>query len=183
MGPDTELVDSLLEDLTASGVPKRREVTGSSEYKFQAPPMEPPNKNKELGSKGKGLGKVDKPSESGYQISKSSGCNSKSDRVRPSSPSQEYDCSDNPLIKVTQQIGGYVPHSTTPSDASYQGGDDEGFSAFGESIIISEPPISHADPISLQPPPQVKSLGRDSEGFGDDELIAEQVGLTVLFLT
>lgn len=188
--PDTELIDALREDLTAAGIPARREVaTVSPEYRFNSVPSRPaiqtgiPEFERKDTDGDEEMPDSELP-ESELPISDYSRYGNESDIEMSESPLQRpYDHQDNPLIKVSQQIEDYEPQPTTPSDASYQDNDDEneGFSEFEESIIIPNLQSSHANPASPLPPPQSKPRMRDSlgfEGFGDDELLAEQVNRT-----
>lgn len=192
---DTELVESLCEDLAAAGVSNRREAFASSEYRFQPPPRKPSMQIEELDPTAK-LMEVNSAGIHPMQIG---------DRTfEPELPNSEcsiyghqpghemqllppfqvqYSSSNTPLIKVSQQIEEYESHPTATSDASYPGDDDgEGFSTFEESIIIPDLPSSQVDPVFPQFRQQSKSFIRHSLGFRDDELLAEQVSLAFLLV-
>lgn len=181
---DTELMDSLREDLAAAGIPRKREAPVPSGYRFEPPPSKPSVRNEELESienfmeiDSMDIDPMEVDEEESLEpelpVSDYSAYDYESDQemIQPSSPVREqYNPSNTPLIKVSQQIEEYDPRPTTASDGSYPGDDDdEGFSVFEESIIIPDPPFSHADPVSPQQ--------QHSSGFRDDELLAEQVSM------
>lgn len=179
-------MDSLREDLAAAGIPNRREISASLVYRFQpilSSKAELIGESMEIDSMDIDTLEIHKSREPETFIPKCPRYDYESDHTtEPVPPLQrQYNPSDTPLIKVSQQIEEYEPHLTATSDASYpddgDNGDDEGFSAFEESIIIPDPPTSHMNPVSPQPPQRNKPPTRHSLGFGDDELLAEQVGL------
>lgn len=191
---DTELVESLCEDLAAAGVSNRREAFASSEYRFQPPPRKPSIQIEELEPTAK-LIEVDSTEIHPMQIGDrtfgpelpNSECSTYDHQpgheMQLLPPFQvQYSFSNTPLIKVSQQIEEYESHPTATSDASYPGDDGEGFSKFEESIIIPDLPSSQVDPVSLQFRQQSKSFIRHSLGFRDDELLAEQVSLAFLLV-
>lgn len=181
---DTELLDSLREDLATAGIPNKREALG---YRFKLSPSKPSIQNEEpdftensmeIDSMDIDLMEIDEDDEllePELPVSEYSRYDYESNQemIQPSSPFRE---SSTPLIKVSQQIGEYDPLPTTVSDGSYPDDDaddaGEGFSAFEASIIVPDPVF----------PQRGKSLARHSLGFGDDELLAEQVRLAATSL-
>lgn len=178
---DTELLDSLREDLATAGIPNKRGALG---YRFKLSPSEPSIQNEpdftetpmEIDSMDIDFMEIDEDDEllePELPVSEYSRYDYESNQemIQPSSPFRE---SSTPLVKISQQIGGYDPLPTTVSDGSYPDDDaddaddtDEGFSAFEASIIVPDPVF----------PQRGKSLARHSLGFGDDELLAEQARL------
>lgn len=169
---DTEFLNSLREDLTAAGIPKKPELSASSGYlvkmsssvevqrqdftenamdidSIDIDPME--------------MDEDDEHPESELPAPEYWRCNYEShqEMFKLSSPFGER--SSTPMVKVSQKIGGNHPLPTIASDGSYTNGDDdEEFGALGGSMIVPD----------LVFPNRGKSLA-----FGDDERLAEQVRL------
>lgn len=177
---DTELLDSLREDLAAAGIPNK-----ALGYLFKLSPSELSIQNEEpdftensmeIDSMDIDPMEIDEDEEllePELPVSEYSGYDYESNQemIQPSSPFREQ--SSTPLIKVSQQIGEYDPLPTTVSDGLYSDDDaDEGLSVFEASIIVPDPVF----------PQRGKLLARHSLGFGDDELLAEQVRLAATSL-
>ena len=94
-----------------------------------------------------------------------------------SSPAQEYSPPRKPPMKVSQRVREYEPHQTNSTDTSDE---DEHLSSLEASVVSLTPRAPHQrDTIPISPEPSMPkgSVGRFSLGFGDDELLAEQVCL------
>lgn len=93
------------------------------------------------------------------------------------SPAQEYSPPRKPPMKVSQRVREYGPHHANSTDASDE---DEHLSSLEASVVSLTPRAPHQrDTVTVSPEPSMpkRSIGRFSLGFGDDELLAEQVCL------
>lgn len=78
-------------------------------------------------------------------------------------------------MKVSQQIDEYEPHRTNSTDVSDEG---ERFSSLEAPVVSPILPVGQSlegPTISPEPNHPRSTLGRFSLGYGDDELLAEQV--------
>ncbi|PWW74011.1 hypothetical protein C7212DRAFT_299466 [Tuber magnatum] len=185
----TELLASLREDLAATSAPRvRREIEKPPEYRFRMPSELEPMETKEGLSMGKGSqgGEQTKgePRSPDLENYKSEDLSIYSDYPGyeykdTSSPVQEHTPPRKPPMKVSQRIREYEPHQANSTDASDE---DEHLSSLEASVVSLTPRAPHqrdAMPVSPEPSVPKGSIGRFSLGFGDDELLAEQIVSTV----
>lgn len=157
---DTELLNSLREDLAVAGIPNKRELSASSGYPVKISSIEVQGQDFT-----ENMMDIDSISIDPMEID---------DEELPISEYTRYgyesdqdliksfrELPSTPIVRVTQRIERYQPLLTISSDHSYPD-DEEKSSEFGGSMIVLDP-VFHNQEQSL--------------AFGDDERLAEQVRL------
>ncbi|KAL7275227.1 hypothetical protein RUND412_001842 [Rhizina undulata] len=170
----TELLESLREELAAAGAPNRRPRENKiiSDYRYE-PQVDipeiacyPVETNDEDGMD---IDELEVESPHKYDQS-----------FAPSTPSQdgtqEDDSSLKPIRKISQQVEEYEQLQTAGSSAVSDDDDEQFYEA---SVVQPTPPKRHAEidtiaPEFTQPHKRLQSR-RNSLGFPDDELLAEQI--------
>ncbi|CUS09529.1 unnamed protein product [Tuber aestivum] len=191
----TELLASLREDLATTSAPRvHREIEKLPEYRLRTPGKLEPMETKEgVGmdkeAQGEEQTKLSDQAEGGEQSPELEDYKSEDLSIYSDYPGYEYKDTSSPVqehtpprkppMKVSQRIREYEPHQTNSTDASDE---DEHLSSLEASAVSLTPRVPHQhDSMSVSPEPSMpkRSIGRFSLGFGDDELLAEQIVSTV----